>query len=652
MKIPKSTSTDSGYAMLLALGFMLIMLILLASMLNWSNQNATVTLRNNQYVASQYAAEAAAETVISRMSSDFYDQGLSNANYYSTLLPTNTDSWPIQYQFSDPVSVQLSNVVNRTYVSPILSSTNMVPLESAYDGLWAQVQTAQITSEAAPLNQRYNVPATVTENVTFASIPIFQFVIFYNLDLEIDPGQSMPVKGNVFSNRGIWSGTDNVNYGGVVWAVNQVNTSGTDPFGNHSVDSGTSSANFIPGQPVSGVKPITLPVAGSDTNNSPALVESILQWPPDQYALGTSAAYSTNGQVYLANAVDLIISNSVSGINSSTPTGTNFTLYYQDPSKASPLILVTNDFYVITNKSGIWLRTNYIAPGTLGPGTNVQYAGYTFLTNVVFHDWREAWNNGNGVGGKGKTVQAVQFDVPAFYGWLTNKNVNGTTNKNGGQNYNQLCVSDKDHYIDRIYIYSSVSLDKTTIPAVRVVNGSQLYDPKGLSIATPMPLYVLGDFNVTDGVGSNAGQNSTTHARPASFFADSITILSTNWDDSKGNKKNLSASPSTTINAACLEGIVPSDKNIDDGDGDSYSGGVENFLRLLEDWGSSKLYYNGSIIVMFPSQYATNRWRNTGNYYDAPQRHWAFDTNFLDPNKLPPLTPHVKTVIRNGWTAQ
>jgi hypothetical protein len=67
---------------------------------------------------------------------------------------------------------------------------------------------------------------------------------------------------------------------------------------------------------------------------------------------------------------------------------------------------------------------------------------------------------------------------------------------------------------------------------------------------------------------------------------------------------------------------------------------------LQENWGSGTiLTYNGSIVVMFPSQYATNKWLPTGNYYNAPHRAWAFDLNFTDPAKLPPLTPRVVNYV-------
>jgi hypothetical protein len=86
----------------------------------------------------------------------------------------------------------------------------------------------------------------------------------------------------------------------------------------------------------------------------------------------------------------------------------------------------------------------------------------------------------------------------------------------------------------------------------------------------------------------------------------------------------------------------------------NYSGGVENFLRMEEDWGHGSgvtLQYNGSIVVMFASQYATNFWPGTGgNYYNPPTRQWAFDLNFTNPNKLPPLTPKFYKIVRASWT--
>ncbi len=56
--------------------------------------------------------------------------------------------------------------------------------------------------------------------------------------------------------------------------------------------------------------------------------------------------------------------------------------------------------------------------------------------------------------------------------------------------------------------------------------------------------------------------------------------------------------------------------------------------------------------MLFYSQWATNHWRPTGNYYNAPNRNWAFDMNFKSMSKLPPLTPAIKAMIRGRWTVQ
>jgi hypothetical protein len=161
---------------------------------------------------------------------------------------------------------------------------------------------------------------------------------------------------------------------------------------------------------------------------------------------------------------------------------------------------------------------------------------------------------------------------------------------------------------------------------------------------------------------NSIGQTNTTYTWPAALMGDALTILSTNWSDAYSLANEGATSPSgrvpgdTTVNAAALEGIVQTVPTISG----NYSGGTENFLRLLEDWGNnnsgnpgnqSTLTYNGSIVVMFYSQYATNYWGNN-NYYSVPKRNWSFDENFAN-GLLPPLTPDTKAVIRTvgGWGA-
>ena len=235
-------------------------------------------------------------------------------------------------------------------------------------------------------------------------------------------------------------------------------------------------------------------------------------------------------------------------------------------------------------------------------------------------------------------------------------------NTDQGPTLSQNFRPDFGHGIGSIYVYNSVGLTTTKLPAVRLINGSCLpTNYPGLTVATPMPAYIYGNYNVQTNanaaLGNDLGTNRTTHTYPAAILADAITILSTNWIDSYTNELpsgTTHGAGDTTVNAAMLEGIVQTDPTIT---GD-YSGGEENFLRMVEDWQTvgpsghrAILTYNGSIVVMFPSIYATNHWQSTGNYYNAPARSWAFDLNFQTAAGLPPLTPSSKALIRGSWSA-
>jgi hypothetical protein len=76
---------------------------------------------------------------------------------------------------------------------------------------------------------------------------------------------------------------------------------------------------------------------------------------------------------------------------------------------------------------------------------------------------------------------------------------------------------------------------------------------------------------------------------------------------------------------------------------------VENLPRFLENWSEQQFTYNGSMVCMFNSQIATNAYPGTGAVFEPPTRTWAFDNNFNNPNKQPPMMPKVVTVQRSQW---
>jgi hypothetical protein len=637
--------SNRGYALLVTLIFMGIMLVLFGMMMTYTLTNAKITKRNNQYNASQAAAEAASEKVLAQMTHDFEFQSLSNSGSYygSTFVPSSSDmsGWPVKYNYSNPTN-SLTNQIS-VYMGPWTS--NSVPLNSQYAGLQGFEEDCVITATATP-QTGVGVPATVMESLQFAEIPLFQFAIFYNMNLEIAAAQTLNIVGPVYSNGGIWSGSTHITFSSTVSAVGLATNSANDPFCSGYSGSGLSTYT-VAGQPTSGNDTLTMPVG---TNNNPSSVEAIVNIPPSAYALGTAAMFSTNGQLYLANKADLYLTNTPTGTNwNAVPTGTNLFLYYQDGANGTNYqTWVTNDYYAM--KVGI-IWTNHVQTATtagLDCVTNVKYAGYSFFTNVLFYDAREGWHGGSG---PAKAVQAVQLDLVKFNTWLTNSGING------GSNYNYLCNlnNHKSRPIDCIYVYNAVPLTSTVLPAVRIKNGAMMppaTGSRGFTLATAQPLYIWGDYNVSNTLGSSLDSASAQYTQPAGLMADSITILSDGWSDSTGGS-TFSGGPTastTEINAACLEGIVQSTNNAAS-DANGYSGGVENFLRLLENWSSATLWYNGSIVVMFPSQFATNCWQQTGGYYTAPTRKWAFDTNFNNYLNLPPMTPTSQGVLRATWTA-
>jgi hypothetical protein len=657
-----------GYALVVTLLFLLVTTITLTSVWLWTANNGSITQRNIDFNQSAAAAEAATEKVFTQMDRDFLYGNLNSSNTYTGLIPDTSDStlWPIQYTFSDT-----NGNANSTFVS--ISATNYEALNSQYAGLNGIANDCTIISVATPVGQRYSVPATVMQTFQAARIPVFQFAIFYNLNLEMDPGQPQTVSGPVFCNANIWEGNANLQFDSTVQAVGTNYTWQLDPFSKNYPASGDSTAaytgtplaNFALGAPSDHNNALTMPI-GTSTNSNPTNVEAIINLPPTLLGAPNPAAYAPSNQVYLFNESDIIISNAPWGTNGVAFNGTNgaavnnqatnITIWFQDqflhsPLSTSVLKQLTNDYIILKLTTGQF--TNVIAHAmqpnsTNYAATNILYAGFSFVTNVAFTDYRES-----------DTVQAVQIDIVKFRRWLTNSlpGTNTPPNKGDeGPKWNSQAGSDEGHGIGSIYVYNSVPTTAQQLPAVRLVQGGMMpTNYPGLTVSTPMPLYILGHYNISNALSTanNLGANSTTHTYPAAVMADAVTILSTNWDDSVTNK--MPNAGSTTINAAMLEGIVQTVTNID---GD-YSGGVENFMRLLEDWtkdpsgGNNRqtLTYNGSIVVMFPSIYATNHWQNTGNYYNAPTRHWAFDLNFESANGLPPLTPQSRALIRNNWAA-
>lgn len=167
--------------------------------------------------------------------------------------------------------------------------------------------------------------------------------------------------------------------------------------------------------------------------------------------------------------------------------------------------------------------------------------------------------------------------------------------------------------------------------------------PGALTIATDRGIYIQGDYN-------NFGGDIAR--QPAAIVGDTITVLSNNCID--GNVKincgilvGQNAGTATTINAGFLSLTDLSNGNIgrNDGTGLRYSGGLNNYMRMIEDWNFANFNYTGSFVSLgspqeFSGAYVTGS-TAPPSYYTVPSRNFTYDTNFNAANLLPPLTPRV-----------
>lgn len=198
--------------------------------------------------------------------------------------------------------------------------------------------------------------------------------------------------------------------------------------------------------------------------------------------------------------------------------------------------------------------------------------------------------------------------------------------------------------------------------AVRLQNGATIPNPSfavsdgiyGTTFSTNTYIYIQGDYN-SDGDAATGSatepDDSDTFASsgeeaPAAIAADAINILSNSWSDANStNSLSSRVATFTEVSAAFLSGQVPSGFY----GGSTYSGGVENFPRFLEKWSNIEFRLRGSLVALYNSEVAVERW-GKGGVYGAPIRNWGFHAKFGEEGYYPPGTPNTRTYRRTRFT--
>jgi Tfp pilus assembly protein PilX len=233
-----------------------------------------------------------------------------------------------------------------------------------------------------------------------------------------------------------------------------------------------------------------------------------------------------------------------------------------------------------------------------------------------------------------------------------------------------------DYY--RLYPSTKATGYTANSPYAFAVNGGRNL-PSAMTVASDQAIYLQGDYN-------------TIGRKPAAIMADTISVLSVNcvsagqaqdptniptanincpmnpwtiptppapalpfvspWTGGtivSSTNGTMYGAQTTSVNAAFLSFTNQSRGNLGvnrnyKGTWLNYSGGLNNYMRFVEDWSGQTFNYNGSMVSLgTPLEFSG--WFRSGSkpdsYFSPPNRNFTYDTSFNAFPSLPPMTPSV-----------
>jgi hypothetical protein len=450
--------------------------------------------------------------------------------------------------------------------------------------------------------------------------PLFQYAVFYDSDLEIQPGPDMTIKGRVHSNQDMYLGsgatlTLNTNY--VHAAGNIYRNRKDDP----TQSPGTVEIRDWVANPFNPLEPLVY-----TRMNSQSQMAALGVTTTSGYDSRFTAGYDANRNGVYTDPGDWL------------PFAPGALVYWEQPpaygesgntvmthehgvtESVVPSVGSTAMFEPNANGNYNWDPTTQryvqVAPGTgsYSPGYYHQNADLSILT-FANGTWKAYDSTGLDITAGVASAISIQTMYDA-----RQTNAAGAKIKVTQIDMAKLALTGK--FPANGLLYAANYGEGTGIAAsgIRLTNGATL--ASRLTVATPDPLYIWGDYN-------------TVSEKPAAVICDAVNLLSNAWNDSK-SRGQLPAASNTTYNMAVVTGNV-------DTNGSSYSGGLENLPRFHEDWTNKTSTIKGSFVKPWFSQYATASWVYGGDHYTAPIRNWSYNSAFNNVANLPPFTPMTVT---------
>ncbi len=512
-----------------------------------------------------YAAEAGADAIMAQLHNALADGNLTDAELAAVVPPT---------------------VPGFTYDAITVTRSGGIEVETVTDGpfagLYSLTQGLEINSKVH--DPMYNMSEVIV-TAKAQSIPIFQFGIFFEKDLEVTNGPAMTFVGWIHSNGNIYMSSNNAWYEKAITTPNQVIHNRKDK-----------------DAPLNGV------------------------WIDDAYAVANRLEFDSRTHPVPADfrlmsndAFDNRVKSNAYGVDSlSVPLPAGMA------ARAVMEPRLVTDVQAVREAKYAWKADWYVeidmsdanVCNPLGIRDSARTMPSTADCNDIFEMETEAFYDGR----QGQMVDAFTIDIDELNDWVDGDNSKATqifyvtfTNLGAGP----------DPTGDGVF------------PIVRIKNGDDLDGP--IAIATDRPIYIQGDYNTGDWQPSSVVGDGITILSEA--WNDAAHPIGS----------GMTTAATTSVYTAVLAGHTPTPWDWYNGGGNApYGGGVENYLRFIESWSGRTSTYYGSLVSLSESIYANAPW-SYGSYYRAPARDWHFDMRFESPDDLPPGTPVVGNVIHTAF---
>ena len=493
--------------------------------------------------------------------------------------------------------------------NPIITT---IPQGELYQYLNAQEYRYTVRSTALDAEDR--VEALLELRFKSRLVPLFQFVAFYDKDLEILPGPTMNLSGPVHTNGDLY-----MESGAQLNITGQVTTAGR-LFRGRKNDASCIGNSVRVKDPANFRQLIpTCPSRTEVFQNNVTAFNGMIRIDVDELTLPEPESIDpTPGQVYWDNAdLRLVLKLTAANLPDTANSATGVEVRNADNSLDGT---ATGNLHLAA------------CGGTI--------SGRPIGSAATFYNNRENRN-----------IRMLEVDMRNLLNCIHTQSLMG-----GSKTLN-------DSTEGGLVFYFGVEGPNSAAAAngygVRIRNAATLQatvaappQVRGMTVVTDQAIYTYGDYNSGTWV-------------PAALLADSYNALSRNWNDSpsaanvgpgcgasgdrcSANSGTGNANVTTTNRVASNTSVYAAVMAGTDttggiegagGQGGTYNGGLENYPRFHEYWSNATFTYRGSFVSLNRPRHVSGTWVYGGRYYTAPTRNWDYDTRFNDAARLPPLTP-------------